>query len=143
MVVRVAIGVVGALALTWLVLVVYLVVRKPEEGAAREALRVLPDTVRLLRRIARDPALPRGVRIRLWLLLGYLAFPLDLVPDFLPVIGYADDVVIVAAALRSVVRRAGADAVRRHWPGSEEGLAVLWRVAGLPGVPPPTPGVGP
>jgi uncharacterized membrane protein YkvA (DUF1232 family) len=142
-VVRVAIGVVGALALTWLVLVVYLVVRKPEDSAAREALRVLPDTVRLLRRIAGDRALPRGVRIRLWLLLGYLAFPLDIVPDFLPVIGYADDVVIVAVALRSVVRRAGADAVRWHWPGSEEGLLVLWRVAGLPGMPPPAPAVGP
>lgn len=143
MVLRVAIGVVGALALAWLALVVYLVVRTPEEGAAREAVRVLPDTVRLLRRIAGDRALPQGVRIRLWLLLGYLAFPLDLVPDFLPVIGYADDVVIVAAALRSVVRRAGRDAVRLHWPGSEEGLAVLWRVAGLPGIPPPAPAGGP
>jgi uncharacterized membrane protein YkvA (DUF1232 family) len=65
----------------------------------------------------------------------YLASPVDLVPDFLPIIGYADDVVIVAATLRSVVRRAGSDAIRRHWPGTPEGLAALWRLAGLPGEP--------
>lgn len=70
--------------------------------------------------------------------------PFDLIPDFIPVIGYADDAIIVAAVLRSVVRRAGADAVRRHWPGTQDGLAALWRAAGLPGSPgdgaPPTGG---
>jgi uncharacterized membrane protein YkvA (DUF1232 family) len=84
------------------------------------------------------------VRVRLWLLFGYLAMPFDLIPDFIPVIGYADDAIIVAAVLRSVVRRAGADAVRRHWPGTQDGLAALWRAAGLPGSPgdgaPPTGG---
>lgn len=133
---RLSIGILGALALAWVLLVGYVLVRKPSEGTAREALRILPDTVRLLRRIAGDRALPRGVRVRLWLLLAYLAFPLDLVPDFLPVIGYADDVVIASAALRSVIRRAGPEAVRRHWPGTEGGLAALWRVASLPGEPP-------
>ena len=73
--------------------------------------------------------------MRLWLLLAYLAFPIDLVPDFIPVIGYADDVVIVAAVLRSVVRRAGPQAVRRHWPGTHDGLEALWRLARLPGNP--------
>lgn len=136
MILRVAIGILGALAVAWLLLVGYLLVRKPSEGTAREAIRVLPDTVRLLRRIASDRTLARGVRVRLWLLLAYLAFPLDLVPDFLPVIGYADDVVIASAALRSVIRRAGPDAIRRHWPGTEGGLAALWRVASLPGEPP-------
>ncbi len=136
MIARVAIGILGALALGWLLLIAYLLVRRPIEGAARAALRVLPDTIRLLRRIAADRTLPRGVRVRLWLLLAYLAFPVDLVPDFLPVIGYADDVVIAGAAIRSVVRRAGPDAVRRHWPGTDAGLLALWRVAGLPGTPP-------
>jgi len=99
----------------------------------REALRILPDTVRLLRRLAADPSLPREVRVRLWLLLVYLAIPIDLVPDFIPVVGYADDAVIVAPVLRSVVRRAGRQAVRRHWPGTEDGVATLWRVASLEG----------
>lgn len=137
MILRVVIGLLGAIAIAWVLLIVYLLVRRPSEGAAREAIRLLPDTVRLLRRIAGDRALPRGVRARLWLLLAYLAFPLDVVPDFLPVIGYADDVVIASIALRSVVRRAGPDAVRRHWPGTDMGLQALWSVAGLPGVPPP------
>jgi len=132
---RVAVAVAGALLVAWLALLVFLLAHKPEEGTSREALRLLPDTVRLLRRIAADRSLPRGVRVRLWLLLAYLLFPLDLVPDFIPVIGYADDVVIAAAALRSVVRHAGPKAIRRHWPGSEDGLAALWRVAGLPGEP--------
>jgi len=125
----IAVGI--ALALAWLVLVAFLFVDRPRGSVLREALRILPDTVRLLRRIAADPSLPRGVRVRLWLLLIYLAIPIDLVPDFIPVVGYADDAVTVAAVLRSVVRRAGREAVRRHWPGTEDGLATLWRVASL------------
>jgi uncharacterized membrane protein YkvA (DUF1232 family) len=134
---RIGIGVAGALLLAWLLLIAYLLVHRPAEGTMRESLRLLPDTVRLLRRIAADRGLPGGVRARLWLLLGYLAFPIDLVPDFLPVVGYADDVVIVGVALRSVVRSAGPGAVRRHWPGTDDGLQALWSAAGLPGAPPP------
>jgi hypothetical protein len=67
----------------------------------------------------------------LWLLLGYLAMPIDLVPDFIPVIGYADDAVVVAVALRSVTRRAGEEALERHWPGTPEGLAAIRRLAGI------------
>ncbi len=63
---------------------------------------------------------------------AYLASPIDLIPDFIPVLGYADDAIIVCAVLRVIVRRARPEAVRRHWPGTEDGLAALWRVAGLP-----------
>jgi uncharacterized membrane protein YkvA (DUF1232 family) len=102
----------------------------PETVRFRDAVRMLPDLLRLLRRLARDDSLPRGVRVRLALLLAYLAVPIDLVPDFVPILGYADDAVIVALVLRSVVRRAGREAVERHWPGSPEGLGVLLRLAG-------------
>jgi uncharacterized membrane protein YkvA (DUF1232 family) len=105
--------------------------RHPETVTMRDALRLLPDLLRLIRRLLADRSVAVGVRVRLALLLVYLASPIDLVPDFIPVIGYADDVVIVALVLRSVVSRAGADAVRRHWPGSPEGLAVMLRLAGL------------
>jgi uncharacterized membrane protein YkvA (DUF1232 family) len=71
------------------------------------------------------------VRIRLWLVLGYLAIPIDLVPDFVPVLGYADDAIIVTAVLRSVVRRAGLEPIRGHWPGTEDGLAIVLRLCGL------------
>jgi uncharacterized membrane protein YkvA (DUF1232 family) len=85
-----------------------------------------------VRRLAADRSLPRGVRVRLWLLLAYLLSPVDLVPDVVPVLGYADDVVVVALALRSVVRRAGGDALAAAWPGGPAGLAVVQRLAGLP-----------
>jgi uncharacterized membrane protein YkvA (DUF1232 family) len=124
-------GVLAGLLLLWIVLLVTLWVSKPDELHLRDAMRLLPDVLRLLKRLAADGSLSRGVRFRLWLLLGYLAMPIDLVPDFVPVIGYADDAVVVAIALRSVTRRAGPEALRRHWPGTPDGLAALQRFAGL------------
>jgi uncharacterized membrane protein YkvA (DUF1232 family) len=129
-----AIGVGAALILVWVVLVVALAVGRPSGGRLREALRILPDLLRLLRRLAADKSLPTGVRIRLWLLLAYLALPFDLIPDFIPVLGYADDVIVITAVLRSVVRRAGIVAVRGHWPGSDEGFAAMCRLTGLNGL---------
>ena len=70
--------------------------------------------------------------MRLWLLLGYLALPFDLVPDFVPVLGHVDDAVVVALVLRSVVRHAGSAAVERHWPGTADGLVALRRASRLP-----------
>jgi uncharacterized membrane protein YkvA (DUF1232 family) len=124
-------AVLGALLLVWAVGLVLLWRTRPPDLTVREALRLLPDLVRLVRRLAADGSLPRGVRIRLWLLLGYLLSPVDLVPDFVPVLGYADDVVVVALALRSVARTAGAGALTRAWPGGPAGLAVVLRLAGL------------
>ena len=121
-----------ALIVAWIALIVTLFVARPKESALREALRLLPDTVRLVRRIASDEAVPRSVRWRLWLLLGYLAIPIDLVPDFVSVLGYADDAIIVAIVIRSVVSRAGPGVLRRHWPGTDDGLAALRRLARLP-----------
>jgi len=108
---------------------------RPRKALLLEAVRLLPDILGLLRRLAADPGMGRPVRLRLWLLFAYLALPFDLIPDFIPVLGYADDAVLVAAVLRSVVRRAGPDAVRRHWRGSPDGLATVWTLARLPGSP--------
>ena len=127
------IGVAVALVLSWLALVIALIVVRPRAGLLREAIRILPDVLRLIRRLAADKSQPRGVRIRLALLLAYLAMPFDLIPDFVPVLGYADDAIIVTAVLRSVVRRAGMDAARAHWPGSDDGFAALSRLTGLNG----------
>jgi uncharacterized membrane protein YkvA (DUF1232 family) len=128
-------GLLAGLAVAYAALVVVLLVsarRHPEALGLRAVLRLLPDLLRLLRSLATDRDVPRGVRVRLVLLLAYLACPIDLVPDVVPVLGYADDVLVVALVLRSVVRRAGADALRRHWSGTEEGLAAVERLAGLP-----------
>lgn len=127
------IGIGCGLAVCWVALLVALAVgsRGRDPVTLHEALRLAPDVIRLLRSLAADPDLPRGIRIRLVLLLGYLLMPIDLVPDFLPVIGYADDAIIIAIALRSVAHAAGAAALARHWPGSPAGLAALQRLAGV------------
>ena len=124
-------GVVGGLILIWAVLVAVLWLTKPGEYDVKEALRLLPDLVRLIKRLATDPDTPRGVRIRLVLLLAYLAMPIDLIPDFVPVLGYADDAIIVALVLRSATRSAGTDALAKHWPGTAEGLTALKRLCRL------------
>lgn len=124
-------GILGALLLAWLALALMLIIVRPRGGLLREALRVLPDVLRLVRRLAADKSLPRGMRARLALLLAYLALPIDLIPDFIPVLGYADDAIIVTAVLRGVVRRAGLDAVRVHWPGTDDGFTALVRLTGL------------
>jgi uncharacterized membrane protein YkvA (DUF1232 family) len=121
----------GGAALAWSALVALLWRARPDELSLREALRLLPDLVGLLRRLAGDPGLPRAVRIRLALLVAYLALPVDLVPDFVPVLGYADDAVVVVLALRAVVRAAGPEALGRHWRGTTPALLAVRRLAGL------------
>ena len=128
--VEIATIVAGSLVLLWLLMVALLWRAKPDDVTLRDAVRLVPDLLRLLKRLATDKTLPRGVRVRLWLLLGYLAMPIDLVPDFIPVLGYADDVVAVAIVLRSVVRAAGPETLERHWPGTPEGLRVIRTLCG-------------
>jgi uncharacterized membrane protein YkvA (DUF1232 family) len=132
-----ALTIVAGVLAGYLALVVALLLARPRGALLGEALRLLPDLLRLVRRLGADRSLPRGVRVRLWLLLAYLAMPLDLIPDFVPVLGYADDAIVVSLVLRSVVRRAGLPAVRRHWPGTDDGLRALGRLAGLPLAPAP------
>ena len=131
--VQIAGVVAGSLMLLWLVLLALLWHAKPDDVTLRDAVRLVPDLLRLLKRLAGDRTLPRGARMRLWLLLGYLAMPVDLVPDFVPVLGYADDVVVLAIVLRSVVRAAGPESLERHWPGTPEGLRVVRTLCGLRG----------
>ena len=119
------------LVVTYLGLLAALLVARPKGNLLGEGLRLLPDLLRLLRRLAADSDVPWGARVRLLLLLGYLAIPFDLVPDFVPVLGYADDAIVVSLVLRSVVRRAGAPLVRHHWPGTNDGLAAIARLTGM------------
>ncbi len=126
-------AIVAALGLltTWLLLIALLAAWRPLGLDLGEAKRFVPDLVRLIRSLSNDASTGRGVRWRLILLLAYLASPVDLVPDFIPVLGYADDVILVAIALRSVVRHAGPDVLVQHWNGSLSGLAIVKRLAGL------------
>ena len=131
---QLALGVVGGVLLVYAVLLALLwqyARTHPDTVQARDALRLVPDLLRLLRALAADPAVPRRARVGLVLLIAYLLMPFDLVPDMIPVFGYADDVVIVALVLRSVVRAAGPEALARHWSGTPQGLAVVARLAGI------------
>ena len=123
-------GAAGGLLLAWVALLALLWWRRPDDVRLAEALRLLPQVVGLLRRLAGDRDLPRGVRVRLGLLLAYLAMPFDLVPDVIPVLGQVDDAVVVVLVLRSVVRAAGPEALERHWRGTPAGLLALRRLAG-------------
>ena len=133
---RVLAGAAAGLLAVWLLLIAALAVARPGTPVLREGVRLLPDVLRLTRRLAADRALPRGVRVWLWFLLAWLANPLDPVPDVIPVLGWADDVIVAVLVLRAVARRAGPQAVAGHWPGTPDGLATLWRICGLPGDPP-------
>jgi uncharacterized membrane protein YkvA (DUF1232 family) len=97
---------------------------------ARAVGGFVPDCAVLFARLARDPAVPRRQRIALVALAAYLASPIDLVPDFLPVAGQADDAVLVVLALRWILRGAGPALLERHWPGPDGSLALLLRLAG-------------
>jgi len=121
----------GAIVASWLALILALVVIRPKGNVLRESLRILPDVIVLLKDLATDVTLARGVRIRLGLLMAYLALPIDLIPDFVPVLGYADDAIVVVGVLRGVVRKVGLEPLRVHWPGSPDGFAALCRLAGL------------
>ncbi len=128
---RLVLGIGAGLLVAWLALLMVLAGARPQGATLTDAVRLLPDLIGLVRRLAGDGALPRSTRITLALLVAYLVFPIDVVPDFIPVLGYADDAIVVALALRRVVRVAGAEAVERHWRGSEAGLAIVHRLAGI------------
>jgi uncharacterized membrane protein YkvA (DUF1232 family) len=98
---------------------------------ARALAGFIPDCAILVGRLARDRRVSPARRAVLFLVLAYLAFPLDLVPDFLPVAGQLDDAVLLALALRILVRGADADMVREAWPGPEASLTLVLRAAGL------------
>jgi uncharacterized membrane protein YkvA (DUF1232 family) len=93
--------------------------------SVRDMARFIPDCIVLVRRLLGDPRVPLRHKLLLGALVGYLALPFDLVPDFIPVAGYLDDVVIVALTLRAVLKGTGRELLREHWPGPASSLALL------------------
>lgn len=97
---------------------------------ARAVAGLVPDLAVLFRRLLRDPRVSRKGKLVLGAVLVYLALPFDLIPDFIPVAGQLDDAVIVALALRLVLRGAGPTLVADLWPGPRTSLEVVLRLAG-------------
>jgi uncharacterized membrane protein YkvA (DUF1232 family) len=98
--------------------------------AARQLATLLPSLVRLFHALFRDPRVPRGSKVLLGFALAWFVSPIDLVPEFIPVIGPLDDAVVAALVLRHVLRKAGRDVIAEHWSGDQATLGLLLRVAG-------------
>ena len=122
------------LVAAWLALLLLLWLIRPRGVGALELARLVPDILRLVRDLLLDRSSPRSVRVALGILLVWLISPIDLVPDFIPILGPVDDVIVAVVILRFVRRRLGEAEMRRHWRGGDEGWRVVERlVAGRTG----------
>jgi uncharacterized membrane protein YkvA (DUF1232 family) len=122
----VSVGMLGAIYVGFVLLLLAL----GRTTDARAWAGFVPDCVILCTRLGRDPRLSR---LHKWLLVGliaYLSLPFDLIPDFIPIAGALDDAILVAITLRLVFRKAGPELVQEHWPGPQQSLAVMLRLAG-------------
>ena len=104
---------------------------------ARAVAGFVPDCVVLFRRLLAGERLPRGSKLLLAASIGYLALPFDLIPDFIPVVGHLDDVIVVALVFRSVLRAGGPKLVHEHWPGPPASLNAITYLASGKGKPQP------
>jgi uncharacterized membrane protein YkvA (DUF1232 family) len=120
---------IALLAALWAAFVAVLLLAGRREDA-RALAGFVPDCFVLVSRLARDPRVPRRRKLLLIGLAGYLALPIDLVPDFIPVAGQLDDAIVVALVLRRFLRSGGAELTREHWPGPERSLRLVLRLAG-------------
>ena len=127
---RTVVGIGVGLALVWAALIALLWILRPRDANLRELLRIVPDLLRLVRSLLADRAVPLGARVALVGLLVWLINPIDLIPEFIPILGPLDDMVVAVLVLRYVRRRVGLEELRRRWPGTPEGFALLGRIIG-------------
>lgn len=127
---RTVIGIGAGVLLAWAALVALLWIFRPRDVGLGELLRVIPDVVRLVRRLLGDRDVPPGPKVALVVLLVWLISPIDLIPEFIPVLGPLDDVVVAVLVLRYVRRQVGLEGLRARWPGTADGFALLSRIIG-------------
>jgi uncharacterized membrane protein YkvA (DUF1232 family) len=127
---RTLVAIVVGIAAFWAVLLVVFWILRPKGASVRQIVGLLPDVLRLLRSLIGDGSVPLDVRVVLVGLLAWIASPIDLIPEFIPVLGPVDDVVVAVVAMRYVRRRVGVEDLRRRWTGSDDGFALLLRVIG-------------
>jgi uncharacterized membrane protein YkvA (DUF1232 family) len=126
LIVAIAVGLVAV----WALLLVLFWALRPKGVPVRELLGLIPDVLRLLRSVIRDRSAPPDVRLVLVGLVAWIVSPIDLIPEFIPVLGPIDDVVVAVVAMRYVRRRVGIEDLRRRWTGTAASFALLERVIG-------------
>ena len=124
------VGVAIGLVLLWVALLCVFWVFRPRGVSVREILGVVPDIIRLLKDLITASDVPMSVRLVCIGLIAWILSPIDLIPEFIPVLGPLDDVVVAIVAMRFVRRRLGSDELRRRWVGTEAGFALLTRIIG-------------
>ena len=118
----------AVLAAVWAAFVLWLLAAGRRDDA-RALATFIPDCIVLLTRLARDRHVPRRRKLLLLGLVGYLALPFDLVPDFIPVVGQLDDAIVVALVLRHFIKAGGEQLIRELWPGPDQSLNLIFRFA--------------
>ena len=124
------VGIAIGLVVLWVALLALFFVLRPKDVPVRELIAVVPDVLRLLRSLVRDGTVPVDVRLVLVGLICWIVSPIDLIPEFIPVLGPLDDVVVAVVAMRYVRRRVGIEDLRDRWQGTPDGFALLTRVIG-------------
>ena len=127
MVANLLIGLAVGLAVTWLLVLIAILVANRRSSNTPDLPLLLTQTIRLLGSLVRDRTLPRGLRFRIAAAILYAGQPFNLIPDWIPVIGYADNVAVIGWTVRSVIRKAGPEAVAEHWRGTPESLSLLYK----------------
>jgi uncharacterized membrane protein YkvA (DUF1232 family) len=112
--------------IVWIGLIVALIL-VGRRALARELATLVPNLTRLFAALMRDPRVPFRAKLVLGATALYLAMPIDLIPDFVPIAGSLDDAIVAAFALRFVVRASSPEIVAEHWPGDPATLRrILW-----------------
>jgi uncharacterized membrane protein YkvA (DUF1232 family) len=128
--VGVVVGVIVAVLALWVALLVLFWLLRPKDVPVSEVLRLIPDVLRLLRTVVGDRTAPLDVRLVLIGLLAWIVSPIDLIPEFIPVLGPLDDIVVVVVAWRYVRRRLGSESLRQRWSGTDDGFRLLLSAIG-------------
>lgn len=127
------VSIAAAVIVLWVLLVAVLWFSRSGPLRIEDCIRLLPDLLRMLKGLATDPKMPRRIRFGLLATIAFIASPIDLIPDVVPVIGVADDVLLISLVLRWVIRTAGMTALTQHWPGNPDGLRAVCRLFGVTG----------
>jgi len=119
------VAIVFGLFVVWALLIGLLWAIRPRGVRLRDLARVVPDLLRLIRDLIADRSVPLHVRAVIVGLLAWLISPIDLIPDFVPVVGPVDDLIVTVVVLSYVRRRLGDGELRRRWRGSDEAYELL------------------